>query len=107
MNQRSVLPWPEGLLTSAKLSKKEANAWLAARPKWRRAFAIDRKAFSDFHRATSKLLAKLPPPRDDMLARYMRDEMRDVRAEFMRHHVDALYDALTDKRTRFVRVEDL
>lgn len=107
MNQRNILPWPEGLPASANLSKKDVKDWLGARPKWRRSFAADRKAFTAFNQKTAKLLTKLPPPSEDMATRLVRDELRNARMEFLRNHADAVYDALTAKRTRFVRVEEL
>jgi len=103
MNQRTQPP-DTATLTSAGLSNRDVKAWTAARPKWRGSFAADRKAFAAFWQKSAKLLSGRGA---DMATKFVRDEMRDARAQFLRRHVDTIYDALTAKRTRFVRVEEL
>jgi len=103
MNQRTQPP-DAATLASAGLSNKDVKAWTAARPKWRGSFAADRKAFAAFQQKSAKLLSGRGA---DMATKYVRDEMREARMQFLRRHVDTVYDALTAKRTRFVRVEEL
>ena len=103
MNQRTQPP-DAAMFASAGLSNKDVKAWTAARPKWRGSFAADRKAFAAFAQKSAKLLAGRG---DDMATKYVRDEIREARVQFLRRHVDTVYDALTAKRTRFVRVEEL
>jgi len=112
MKADSILPWPAGMLESAGLPKKDVKAWLAAVPKRTGSFAADRKAVSGFWEKSSRLLAKLPLPskrqeRERMAANHIEGEVRESRERFLRAHVDAIYDALTAKRTRFVRLEKL
>ena len=37
----------------------------------------------------------------------IQDTARDARVRFLRRHADAVYDSLTGRRSRFVRVEEL
>src|SRR4051812_4204547 len=75
-------------------------------------FAADRTAFEKYWAQGSRLRGQLPPPSrrqdaDRKTVRTILEQARPSRVRFLRHHVDAIYDELTDKRTRFVRVVDL
>jgi thioesterase DpgC len=108
----NILPWPKGLLESAGLAGKDVRAWLAAVPAKGRAFTADRRAASAFWQKSERLLAQLPPAakrklHESTAANYIRGEVRESRVRFLRAHVEAVYDALTARRTRFVRLEEL
>lgn len=75
-------------------------------------FAADRAAFEKFWAQAARLLGQLPPPSqrqdaDRKTARALLEQSRPSRVKFLRQHVDAVYDELTGKRTRFVRVGEL
>src|SRR5687768_13942105 len=106
------LRWPGDMLGAAGLPGKDIKAWLAALPQKPGTFTADRKAVSAFWQKSSRLLEKLPPgaKRNDpqhMAASYIADQLRESRVRLLQAHVDTVYDALTAKRTRFVRLEDL
>jgi thioesterase DpgC len=112
MKANNSLPWPADMLIAAGLPGKDVKAWLAARPKKAGTFAVDRKAVSAFWQKSSRLLEKLPSgakrqDREHVAAKYIVGELRESRVRFLRAHVDVVYDALTAKRTRFVRLEEL
>jgi thioesterase DpgC len=75
-------------------------------------FAVDRAAFEKYWAQGSRLLSQLPPPSqrqdaDRAVARTILEQARPSRVKFLRQHVDAVYDELTSKRTRFDRLGDL
>jgi len=99
-------------LVAAGLAAGDAERWSKAQPRKSAAFAADCRTFSTFWQASSRLLGRLPPPaqrkeRERAAARVIQEAAREARVRFMRAHADAVYDALTAKRTRFVRVEEL
>jgi len=51
--------------------------------------------------------AGLRQHRDGEAANVIREAAQESRVRFLRAHIDAIYDALTTKRTRFVRLEEL
>jgi thioesterase DpgC len=100
------------VLASVGLPAKDVAAVYKAYPKKTSSFATDRKAFGAFWQRTARLRAKLPPrPRQNEHENYAFLIVRGLEVEarklFLRAHVDAVYDALTATRTRFVRVEEL
>lgn len=99
-------------LTGAGLSATEVTGWLQAERGRTTDFAADRRTFSDYWRKSTWLLERLPRPaqcndRELAAAKIIQDTARASRARFLRSHVDAVYDLLTDERSRFVRVEHL
>ena len=99
-------------LVAAGLAAGDAERWSKAQPRKSAAFAADSRTFSTFWQASSRLLGRLPPPaqrqeRERAAARVIQEAAREARVRFMRAHADAVYDALTAKRTRFVRAEEL
>ncbi|MBM3529809.1 MAG: enoyl-CoA hydratase/isomerase family protein [Alphaproteobacteria bacterium] len=104
--------WDTRPLAAAGIAAKDINAWLKAEPLRTRSFAADCKAYSAFWRKSTALLAQLPPParrqdRDRSAAITIDFAARDARARFLYAHADAVYDKLTAKRTRHVRIEEL
>jgi thioesterase DpgC len=60
----------------------------------------------------ARLFGRLPQkPRrsasEHAAAEFIQERARDARVRFLRRHADAVYDALTQQRSRFVRVEEL
>ncbi len=99
-------------LTAAGLGADAAKRWLKSQPDQAKGFAADCRRYSGFWQGASRLLAKLPKPanrngEERAAARVIQDTARRSRVEFLHHHVDAVYDALTQRRSRFVRIEDL
>ncbi|TMQ04977.1 MAG: enoyl-CoA hydratase/isomerase family protein [Deltaproteobacteria bacterium] len=71
--------------------------------------AVDRLAFGRFWDKAARLLARLPraaarEPAHHAATGRILQIARDWRVRFLRHHVDAVYDALTRDRSQFVRI---
>jgi thioesterase DpgC len=99
-------------LRAAGLAQDEISAWLQQRPEETGHFAADRTSFSDYWQRSRRLAGRLPPKssrneREQLAAGLLDRRARDARAAFLRRHGNAVYDALTSSRSRFVRVEDL
>jgi len=99
-------------LAAAGLPAGEVKAWLQAEPGETTDFPADRERFSGYWRTSARLLGRLPQKarrnaNEQAAARAIQDAARDARVRFLRHHGDAVYDALTVQRSRFVRVEEL
>jgi (3,5-dihydroxyphenyl)acetyl-CoA 1,2-dioxygenase len=102
---------PDGL-AAAGLPPGDVEAWLRAEPGQTADFPADREKFSAYWRASARLLGRLPhkprrAAREHAAATLIQDQARDARVRFLRRHVDAVYDAVTQQRSRFVRVEEL
>jgi thioesterase DpgC len=105
-------PDNDNAFIAAGLAPKDIKAWKRGRPIRTAGFAADRKRFGAFWKASSRLLAGLPPkkqrsPDQAASADIIRQVAIDSRAHFLRAHADAVYDALTARRTKFVRLEQL
>ena len=99
-------------LATAGLSAGDVRDWLQAEPGETTDFPADRRKFSTYWQKASRLLGRLPhkPRRSESehaAARTIQERAREARVRFLRRHGDAVYDALTVRRSRFVRVEDL
>jgi len=93
-------------LTFTKASAREAA------PRGTGDFAGDRARYSRFWKSSTALLARLPakPARNAeqaLAAEQIKQAARDARGRFLSAHAGAVYDRLTQKRSRFVRVEQL
>jgi (3,5-dihydroxyphenyl)acetyl-CoA 1,2-dioxygenase len=100
------------VLDAAGLPGHEVNEWIRTEPGATTAYAADRNRFSAYWQRSARLLARLPPParrneREQTAAAAIQDAARAARSRFLASHGDAVYDALTDRRTRFVRIEHL
>ncbi len=96
----------------AGLPGDEVRSWLQETPGESTDFSADRKRFSDYWARSTRLLGRLPgkphrSEREQAAAGLLQDRARDTRVRFLRRHGDAVYDALTATRSRFVRVEQL
>src|SRR5215467_8651766 len=99
-------------LAAAGLPAGEVKAWLQAEPGETTDFPADRERFSEYWRTSARLLGRLSPKArrnasEHAAAHAIQDAARNARVRFLRRHVDAVYDALTVRRSRFVRVEEL
>ena len=99
-------------LAGAGLPGEDAKAWLRASPGRTTNFAADCNAFSNYWQKSARLLERLPQPAqrsaaEQAAAAILQEGARGARVLFLRSHGDAVYDALTDQRSRFVRVEHL
>ena len=103
---------PAGTLTAAGLASNEVTTWLQAEPHETDDFARDRASFCDFWRKSANLVGRLPDAArrndpDQGAAKNVLAAARDARVRFLRKHCDTVYDALTEGRSRFVRIEAL
>jgi (3,5-dihydroxyphenyl)acetyl-CoA 1,2-dioxygenase len=99
-------------LAAAGLPGAGIREWLQAEPGETTDFPADRRKFSDYWQKASRLVGRLPPkPRrnegEQAAAATVAERAREARLRFLRRHGDAVYDALTVRRSRFVRLEDL
>ena len=99
-------------LAAAGLPAADVDAWLRAEPGEATDFAADRARFSAYWQISARLLGRLPQKprrnaREDAAAALIQDKARDARVHFLRRHADTVYDAVTQQRSRFVRVEEL
>src|SRR5215475_2172140 len=99
-------------LVAAGLPAPEVRDWLQAEPGETTDFPADRKKFSSYWEKSARLLGRLPrkarrKEAEQAAAHIMQERAREARGRFLRRHGDAVYDALTVDRSRFVRVEEL
>jgi thioesterase DpgC len=99
-------------LTAAGLPKSEVAAWQQAEPGETTDFQTDRRRFSGYWKRSAALLRRLPskPARDAAqraAAEAVQEQARTLRVRFLERHAEAVYDAVTVRRSRFVRVEDV
>ena len=95
-----------------RLARGEVRDWLQAEPAETTDFPADRRKFSSYWQRSSALLGRLPPKQrrseqESAAARIVQERAREARVGFLRGHGEAVYDALTVRRSRFVRVEEL
>ncbi len=99
-------------LVAAGLPAVEADSWAVEKPEATADFLSDAKKFSEYWLQSTRLLMRLPqkPKRSECeqaAALILREAARSARVRFLRRHGEAVYDALTGTRSRFVRVEEL
>ena len=99
-------------LTAAGLAGDDVRDWLQALPDRSTDFSADRTRYSGYWLKSARLLGQLPPKAqrkgpEQAAAQSIQDAARDARVRFLRRHADAVYDALTVRRSCFVRVEEL
>lgn len=99
-------------LAAAGLPVGEIRDWLQAEPGETTDFPADRRKFSAYWQRSARLTGRLPPKarrgeNERAAAEIVTERAREARARFLRRHADAVYDALTVRRSRFVRLEDL
>jgi thioesterase DpgC len=99
-------------LATAGLPGGDIREWLQAEPGETTDFPADRRKFSGYWQKSARLIGRLPPKprrgeREHAAADLIAERAREARVHFLHRHGDAVYDALTVRRSRFVRVEDL
>jgi (3,5-dihydroxyphenyl)acetyl-CoA 1,2-dioxygenase len=103
---------PDGLLERAGLSASDVAGWAGAVPARAGSFQASAEAISGFLARGQALARRLPGPArgtpDERAARQaITGIMNAAREEFLRSHAADLYDALTDRCARSLRVEEL
>ena len=101
-----------GTIAAAGLPEAEVAAWLAREPAAAGGSAEDCRVFSEFWLGAEALIGRLPrkAARTEAEARavaMVRARARAARARFLASHAEAVYAALTEGFSRFVRVEQL
>jgi (3,5-dihydroxyphenyl)acetyl-CoA 1,2-dioxygenase len=99
-------------LQAAGIDDKIAGEWLASSPRQTSDFAHDKSRYSHFWKKCDELLSGLPPkPKRSRAEAEAADSIltaaRAERERFLAAHAETLYDELTRRRSRFVRLEDL
>ena len=106
------MPEADALLEAAGLPSTEVDAWRASAPSPATSFDEAAAATSAHLARGEELLGRLParPDRNEAeaaAASALRAALDAARAQFLRAHVDAVYDALTDDLRRSVRDDEL
>jgi thioesterase DpgC len=101
-----------GILTAAGFAADTAAAWNDAVPERTAAFSSDRHTYSEFWLKSARLIERLPPAArrnesEHAAATVILDTAREMRPRFLRDHVEAVYDILTERLARHVRVQHL
>ena len=99
-------------LSHGAVAPADIEQWLKSEPAVSGDFAADAASFAKFWSCGSQLLGRLPQPAqrrdgDRNTARSILEGARKSRVNFLRRHVDAIYDELTAKRTHFVKINEL
>jgi len=94
------------------LPRSEIEQYERSAPAHTGDFAADRAAYGAFWARAAALRAKLAPkarrnPEETEAAQAILSAARASRTGFLRAHAPAVYDALTARRSRFVRIDDL
>jgi thioesterase DpgC len=102
----------DAVLAHAGLDAHALRAWAQERPAHTTDLAADAERFRVFWRSSAALLERLPAraarnPAEHAAAWQLQAAARESRERFLRAHVAALYDALTDRRSRLLRVDAL
>ncbi|MFL4977323.1 MAG: enoyl-CoA hydratase/isomerase family protein [Xanthobacteraceae bacterium] len=100
------------VLNAAGLPGDAMDEWIRAEPGATTEYGSDCSRFSAYWQRSTRLLARLPPrprrsEREQAAAAMIHDAARAARSRFLASHCHAVYDALTDRRARFVRLEHL
>ena len=100
------------ILVAAGLPIDAATEWNGAAPKGTTEFSSDRQTYSDFWLRSAGLIERLPEARrrnesERAAAATILETARRARIGFLRGHVEAAYDILTERRSRSVRIGPL
>src|SRR4029077_8645123 len=102
----------ENAAGAANLSAETIRDWHSAECDASGDFVADRRNFARFWQASRRLIDGLPPKTkrsqpQAIIADEIRRTARQSRERFLQRHVEAVYAALTQNFSQFVRVEDL
>ncbi len=108
----TTAPFPAGVLEHAGLPAAEAEDWAASAPRPLDSFEASADALSVFLGRGQALVRRLPGPAHGTTGERAAREalaglMDGARETFLRSHAADLYDAVTGRRTRWLRLEDL
>jgi thioesterase DpgC len=100
------------ILAAAGFSADAATGWNDAAPDGITTFSSDRHAYSDFWLKSARLIAQLPAAAhrnepEHAAATVIRETARRARTRFLHAHVEAVYNILTDRLSRRLRVDEL
>jgi thioesterase DpgC len=100
------------ILVAAGLPIDAATKWNSAVPQGTTEFSSDRQTYSDFWLKSAGLIELLPDAKrrnesEQAAAAVIVETSRRTRIDFLRGHVEAVYDILTERRSRPVRVGHL
>lgn len=101
-----------GAVTETGAGGEAIETWARTAPSATARYSDDRARYSTFWQGGATLLAALPAKaqrgdREAAQAAAILATSRDARERFLSAHAPAVYDALTDEGSRFVRLEDL
>jgi enoyl-CoA hydratase/carnithine racemase len=94
------------------LPRSEIEQYERSAPAHTGDFGADRAAFGAFWARAAALRAKLPQKTkrsadEQAAAHAILNAARESRARFMRAHASSVYDALTARRTQFIRIDEV
>ena len=100
------------ILERAGFSSGDATAWCVAHPELRDDFGFDSAASTRFWDLSQRLRAKLPArtardPDGAAASALLHRTERNLRERFLDIHVEELYGKLTERRSKFLRVDEL
>src|SRR5262245_39582624 len=100
------------ILIAAGFSADAATEWHDAVSNETTTFASDCHAYSDFWLKSARLIAQLPAAAhrnepERAAATVIHETARRARTRFLHAHAEAVYDVLTDRLSRRLRVEQL
>lgn len=101
-----------GVLAAAGIAAKDVKGWAKTEPRKTAGFTADCRTFANFWKLSERLLGQLPRraargDKERFAGNIVELAAREARVRFLRAHGEAVYDKLTAKRSRFVRVEQL
>ena len=100
------------LLGDAGLASNDVNSWNTAFPELRNDFAFDSVVCSEFWDLGKRLRGQLPKktkrnPNEVAASEFIHHRERELREHFLNIHVQELYGKLTNRSSKFLRVEQL
>ncbi len=100
------------VLLAAELPPDAISAWNGAEPRPTRSYAQDCDHFSNFWLRSARLISLLPHAdrrndRERAAAATIVERARRTRTQFLREHVESVYDALTGNGSRHARIEEI
>jgi thioesterase DpgC len=112
MANSKIQPSRTGILAAAGFSVDATSEWNDAVPDETTTFLSDRYAYSDFWLKSARLIARLPTTArrsepEHAAATVIHETARRARTRFLNDHVEAVYDILTDRLSRCLRVQQL
>ena len=112
MSSQATPSEESNFLVAAGLPADVVSGWSRAEPRLEHSYAEDRHHFSNFWLQSNRLVALLPPAdrrneRESAAAKRIIEAARNTRMQFLRDHVESLYNFLTAGGSRHVRIEQL